>query len=132
MNRVDLETSQCSTIGEHEKPVKSLVYHSSSGLVISGSWDKTVKLYDHRNTSARVSTSQVPHKVFSMDSVGNLLVVGMAGRAVHVYDIRNMTEPFQRRESSLKYMTRTVRCIPTGEGVKYQICRICVSGLIFD
>lgn len=27
-----------------------------------------------------------------------------------------MSEPYQRRESSLKFMTRTVRCMPNGEG----------------
>ncbi|KAK7207562.1 WD40-repeat-containing domain protein [Myxozyma melibiosi] len=112
---VDLETAECTTIGEHDEPVKSLVYHDTSGLLISGSWDKTVQFHDHRNNS-RVCSTEVPHKVFSMDATGNLLVVGMAGRAVYVYDIRNMDEPFQRRESSLKYMTRTVKCIPSGEG----------------
>lgn len=27
-----------------------------------------------------------------------------------------MAEPWQRRESSLKFMTRTVRCMPNGQG----------------
>lgn len=40
----------------------------------------------------------------------------MASRSVYLYDVRNMAEPWQRRESSLKFMTRTVRCMPNGQG----------------
>jgi cell cycle arrest protein BUB3 len=40
----------------------------------------------------------------------------MAERHVHVYDVRNMAEPLQRRESSLKYQTRAIACMPDGEG----------------
>ncbi|KAK9385835.1 WD40-repeat-containing domain protein [Lipomyces mesembrius] len=112
---VDLESGRCNVVGDHDDAVKSVLFHRQSGLVVSGSWDRTVQLLDCR-TNGRVHISRQPHKVFSMDMAGNLLVVGMAGRAVHIYDIRHMAEPFQRRESSLKHMTRAVRCIPTGEG----------------
>lgn len=40
----------------------------------------------------------------------------MAGRHVYIYDLRNMKETLQRRESSLKFMTRTVKCMPNGQG----------------
>ncbi|KAK9237082.1 WD40-repeat-containing domain protein [Lipomyces kononenkoae] len=112
---VDLESGQCDALGDHGEAVKSVLFHKQSGLVVSGSWDRTVQLHDCRSGD-RVNISPQPHKVFSMDMTDNLLVVGMAGRAVHIYDIRHMGEPFQRRESSLKYMTRAVKCIPTGEG----------------
>ncbi|KAK9247808.1 WD40-repeat-containing domain protein [Lipomyces tetrasporus] len=112
---VDLESGRCSTLGAHDDAIKCVSFHRPSGLVVSGSWDRTVQLHDYRSSS-RVCASSLPHKVFSMDITGNLLVVGMAGRAVHIYDIRNMDEPFQRRESSLKYMTRAIKCIPTGDG----------------
>lgn len=40
----------------------------------------------------------------------------MANRHIHIYDIRNMKEPWQQRESSLKYMLRSIRLMPNGEG----------------
>lgn len=56
----------------------------------------------------------------------------MGGRHIWVYDIRKLgeglqasssgttkhadVEPDQKRESSLKFMTRSVRCSPSGEG----------------
>jgi cell cycle arrest protein BUB3 len=54
--------------------------------------------------------------VYSLSTVNEKLVIAMAGRAVDIYDLRNMAEPIQRRESSLKFQTRTVRCMPNGEG----------------
>ena len=40
----------------------------------------------------------------------------MASRLFHIYDIRKMDMPAQERESSLKYMTRSLACMPDGEG----------------
>jgi cell cycle arrest protein BUB3 len=53
----------------------------------------------------------------------------MASRAVHIYDLETLArqcssstttkldvEPWQRRESSLKFMTRAVACMPNDEG----------------
>ena len=63
-----------------------------------------------------------------MDSAGDKLVLAMAQRHVYIYDHRNLSsavsggdeagavEPFQKRESSLKFMTRSVRCMPNGSG----------------
>lgn len=51
-----------------------------------------------------------------MDVCQNVLVVAMADRHVWIFDTRRMGQPLQRRESSLKYMTRCVRAFPSGEG----------------
>lgn len=53
----------------------------------------------------------------------------MAARLVHIYDLKTLTllssqgagstteiEPWQKRESSLKFMTRAVACMPTDAG----------------
>ena len=60
------------------------------------------------------------------------LVVAMASRALHIYDLKGLSllasqssqpapneleiEPWQKRESSLKFMTRAVACMPKDEG----------------
>lgn len=51
-----------------------------------------------------------------MDIVNNMLVVAMASRLFHIYDVRNMAKPMQERESSLKYMTRSLACMLDGQG----------------
>ncbi|KAK9466485.1 WD40-repeat-containing domain protein [Lipomyces arxii] len=115
VRQIDLETGNCTILTEHVQAVKSLAYHKPSGLIASGSWDRTVQLTDTRD-KRKFRVFQQPHKVFTMDMTENLLVVGMASRSIYVYDIRNMAEPFQRRESNLKHTTRVIKCIPTGEG----------------
>jgi hypothetical protein len=54
-----------------------------------------------------------------MDGVeggGNLLVVALASRLVYIYDLRQMDAPVQERESSLKFMTRSLACMVDGQG----------------
>jgi hypothetical protein len=40
----------------------------------------------------------------------------MASRLFHLYDVRKMDMPAQERESSLKYMTRSLGVMGGGEG----------------
>jgi cell cycle arrest protein BUB3 len=64
-----------------------------------------------------VRTYTQPERVYSMSLVGNRLVVATAGRHVNIYDLRNMSQPEQKRDSSLKYQTRCVQCFPNGTGI---------------
>ncbi|XP_042418752.1 mitotic checkpoint protein BUB3.1-like [Zingiber officinale] len=107
-------------LGHHDAPVRCVEYSYAAGQVITGSWDKTLKCWDPRgaNSSDRalIGTYVQPERVYSLSLVGYRLVVATAGRHVNVYDLRNMSQPEQRRESSLKYQTRCVRCYPNGTG----------------
>ncbi|KAL8166557.1 hypothetical protein V2J09_008056 [Rumex salicifolius] len=107
-------------LGRHDEAVRCVEYSYATGQVITGSWDKTVKCWDPRGASGKehnmVGTYLQPERVYSMSLVGNRLVVATAGRHVNVYDLRNMSQPEQIRESSLKYQTRSVRCYPNGTG----------------
>lgn len=107
-------------MGRHEAPVRCVEYSYAAGQVITGSWDKTLKCWDPRGASGPdrtlVGSYTQPERVYSLSLVGHRLVVATAGRHVNVYDLRNMSQPEQRRESSLKYQTRCVRCYPNGTG----------------
>ncbi|KAL1917746.1 uncharacterized protein VTP21DRAFT_3580 [Calcarisporiella thermophila] len=107
---------ESKSLGAHDEAVRCVNYCDETNQVVSGSWDKTLKFWDPRSQQALVGTYPQPEKIFSMDIVGNKLVVAMAQRIVHIFDVRNMDEPLQRRESSLKFQTRCVRCMPNGEG----------------
>ncbi|MFH4981613.1 hypothetical protein AB6A40_008322, partial [Gnathostoma spinigerum] len=54
-------------------------------------------------------------KVYAMDIIGDRVVVANNERKILVWDIRNMGEPEQLRESPLKYQTRAVKCFPKGD-----------------
>lgn len=85
-------------------------------MLVTGSWDRTVRFWDPRTTSQQLSHN-VPERVYLMDLVNNTLVVAMASRLFHIYDIRKMDEPAQIRDSSLKFMTRALACMADGQGM---------------
>jgi cell cycle arrest protein BUB3 len=51
-----------------------------------------------------------------MDLMNHTLVVAMASRLFNIYDIRKMAPPVQERESSLRFMTRSLACMADGQG----------------
>ncbi|KAI9226396.1 MAG: mitotic checkpoint protein BUB3-like protein [Piptocephalis tieghemiana] len=114
----DVETGQSNTLLHHEDAIRC-VYHSPEHQVTcSAGWDARLKLVDPRSSSSSSSstTLELPAKAFAMSGVGNRVVVATAERHVYVYDLRSTKEPEQRRESSLRYQTRSLRCMPSGEG----------------
>ncbi|KAK1291707.1 hypothetical protein QJS10_CPB17g02335 [Acorus calamus] len=119
-------------LGRHDAPVRCVEY-SYAAESISMNYKcvnieviietDTVSLLEPTDITKRgasgqertlVGTYPQPERVYSLSLVGNRLVVATAGRHVNVYDLRNMSQPEQRRESSLKYQTRCVRCYPNG------------------
>ena len=75
-----------------------------------------MRFWDPRAETAQVSTHALPERVYNMDLVQHTLVVAMASRLFHIYDVRKMSEPAQTRESSLKFMTRSLACMADGQG----------------
>ncbi|KAE8705192.1 Mitotic checkpoint protein BUB3.1 [Hibiscus syriacus] len=81
VRRIMFSHGKEDVLGRHDAPVRCIEYSYAAGQVITGSWDKTLKCWDPR--------------------VGNRVVVATAGRHVNVYDLGNMSQPEQQRESSL-------------------------------
>eukprot|EP00128_Syssomonas_multiformis_P008829 Colp12_sorted_trinity150504_noHs@33864 len=111
----DFNINQPRIIGSHDKAIRCVKYSPEVGLLMSGSWDSTVKLWDIRLPTPAVSTLKQPDTVLTMDVCDDMLVVGTAGRHVWVWDIRKLA-CIQQRESSLKYQTRAIRCSPNKQG----------------
>ena len=100
-----------------------MVWASSANALITGSWDSTIRFWDPRanpppspTPSFQAASYATPERVYAMDLSNTTLVVAMASRLFHIYDIRKMDVPAQQRESSLKYMTRSLACMKSGEG----------------
>jgi len=128
--RHDFQTGVSDVLGSHSAAVKCVEYNDARGLVVSGSWDKTVKVWDVRqsgssSSSSAVATLSLPDRCYTLAISGeNKVVVGTAGRHVQVYDLRlvgsgasaTQSSLLQSRESSMKYQTRTIQCLPDGSG----------------
>ncbi|KAL1985367.1 hypothetical protein VTN96DRAFT_7928 [Rasamsonia emersonii] len=133
VRKIDVSTSTQTVLSSHEAGVKSVVFSKEHSIVISASWDCT--LHVHRtNADSTPAVIPLPSKPFSLSLSPTKLVVAMASRALHIYDLKSLAllsdqadappteinkveiEPWQRRESSLKFMTRAVACMPDDAG----------------
>lgn len=52
-------------LGRHEKPVKCVECDKNTGMIVTGSWDETVKLWDPRAANASFGTYKQPGMLFS-------------------------------------------------------------------
>ena len=114
---LDVKSLGSPTImGQHSAPIRCVEYSNAGNMVMTGSWDKSVKIWDI-NSQQCTATLALPDKLFAMSCVESSyrLICGIAGRVIYIYDLRNMKEPQQKRESSLKHQTRNIECHPNGE-----------------
>ncbi|KIM84438.1 hypothetical protein PILCRDRAFT_6108 [Piloderma croceum F 1598] len=116
VRELNLETEKIQHVGQHNDAISCMNYSSESNAVITGSWDRTLRFWDHRSASPQQLSHDLPERVYHMDLTKNTLVVAMASRMFHIYDIRKMDMPAQQRESSLKFMTRSLACMVDGQG----------------
>ncbi|KAK7685502.1 hypothetical protein QCA50_011366 [Cerrena zonata] len=116
VRELDLNTERVTHLGQHANSISTSNYSQSLNMLITGSWDRTIKLWDPRAGTPQQSSHDLPERVYQMDLVNNNLVVAMASRLFHIYDIRKMDGPAQTRDSSLRFMTRAVACMADGQG----------------
>lgn len=101
-------------------PIFLFNYYLLVDNLITGSFDRTIRTWDPRSPTPCTGKHALPERVYQMDIAGTNLVIGMAGRQFHIFDVRKIKEgeePVQKRESSLKYMTRALACMSDGQGL---------------
>ena len=91
-----------------------------------------LSLLTRRSEVACTGSHSQTDKVYSMSSSGEHLVVATAGRKVLIWDLRNMSCPQQKRESSLKYQTRCVQSFPNKTGYVLSSIEGRVAVEVFD
>jgi len=112
----DFNVGKQTKFGNHNEGVRCVEYCPDEGLVVTGSWDSTLKLWDARSNDC-VATCPQRGKVYALAVCGSKIVVGTSGKGIEIADLRNMQYlKMQRRESSLKYQTRCIKAFPNKEG----------------
>ena len=112
----DFESDIERVLGRHANGVRCVGKCAAVGAVVTGSWDRSIKIWDARTSEACIGTYAQPDKVFAMCAgvLGAnspsipLLVVATASRHVRILDLRKPSDPLQIRESALKCQTRAV------------------------
>lgn len=105
-------------LGGHDDAVRCVAAAPAHGLVLTGSWDRTVKAWDPRAPGGGrpAAVLPTPDRVYSMSLVGDdSLAVATAGRHVLLFDLRGRALA-AARESSLKHQTRVLRGFVGGGG----------------
>ena len=84
-------------------------------MLVTGSWDKTIKYWDLRS-STPVGSVQCQERVYTMDVRNSLLVVGTADRYINVVNLADPMKFYKTLQSPLKWQTRVVSCFTDSSG----------------
>lgn len=104
-------------VAAHDQPIRVVRCFEANGtpMIATGSWDKTVKYWDCRQSSP-AATLQCQERVYTMDVRNNLLVVGTADRYINVVNLASPDKFYKTLQSPLKWQTRVVSCFADAAG----------------
>jgi mRNA export factor len=104
-------------VAAHDEPIKCVKMFESGGtqLLVTGSWDKTVKYWDLRQSNP-VGQIQCQDRVYSMDVRDQLLAVATAERFINVVNLKDPFKFYKTITSPLKWQTRVVSCFNDATG----------------
>ncbi|KAG1715060.1 mRNA export factor [Nymphon striatum] len=103
----DLNSNQFVQIAQHDAPVRTVKWIKGPNYqcVMTGSWDKTIKFWDARSANPMM-TLNVPERVYCVDAVYPMAVVGTAGSGIIIYQLEGQPQEFKRVDPPLKYQHR--------------------------
>ncbi|KAF7322518.1 Argonaute-like protein [Mycena chlorophos] len=126
--KIDLETGKTLQLYKgHTGPVTSLAFYES--LLITGSWDKTIKVWD-ATTKALVSSTDAHSDfvkcLFVLPSLG-LLVSGSSDKIVRFWDISSVAEGTPLTSmGSISSHTRPISCL-AGVAISETSATLCTA-----
>ena len=107
------------TVGIHDAPIRALRFsrlpNSESPMIVTRSWDKTVRYWDSRSPTP-AATLNFAERVYSMDVKDNVLVIATAVQGIHVVKLQNPTRIYKSPVCGLKNQIRDVSCFNDGMG----------------
>lgn len=123
IRHIDYENMKISTESLTKVPGEGISHGINNLTTIEGKdnilvatlFNGDIKYIDTR-VSRPVHEKSTGKKIFAMDTTSQFVCAGMASRQIEIYDNRNWSQPYQIRESGLKYQMKDLQCFPTGEG----------------
>lgn len=86
----DANTNVEETVGSHDDGIKKVEFVPKKNVIISGSWDRTIKFWDARLKGNVATYDQCDGKVYSMSVVDEKIAVATSECKALVWDMRNM------------------------------------------
>lgn len=114
-------SGQTIAFAAHDAPIRDVrfvdVPSAATPIIASGSWDKTVKYWDIRQTASPVSTIQCSERVYSMDSAGPVLIIATADLKHHIVNLH--ADPTKIVRSDTTKLQHQTRCVALSPDAKY-------------
>lgn len=111
----DLATNQSTQVAQHDQAIRHMAWIEQVGLLVTGSWDRTLKYWDTRQPNPALQVT-LPERCYALSVTHPLLVVGCAERQIQIFNLANPQVPFKQLMSPLKYQTRCVAAFPDRSG----------------
>ncbi|WFD37972.1 RNA export factor gle2 [Malassezia japonica] len=116
----DLNTNQAAVVAQHNEPIRCVRWlRAFGGALVTGSWDKTVKIWKIEPQPTLITSLDVPERVYAMDTIGLIIIVATAERKIVAFQCNEATGTAQQvaaLDSPLKYQTRCIAALPEGDG----------------
>ncbi|KAE8440669.1 hypothetical protein EG329_006833 [Mollisiaceae sp. DMI_Dod_QoI] len=108
-------------VAVHDAPIRSVRFfehpNSNGPIIVTGSWDKTVKYWDIRApTGTPIGALTLQDRVYAMDVKDTLLAIGDADTNLYIINLTEPTKIFKVKKSPLKCQTRTISCFHDATG----------------
>jgi len=109
--------NQPTQVAAHDEAIKCVKMFEANGtpMLVTGSWDKTIKYWDLRASTA-VGSVTCQDRIYSMDVKDQLLVVATAERFIDVINLKEPMKFYKTMTSPLKWQTRVVSCFNDATG----------------
>ena len=110
--------TSAQVVGQHEAPIKTIkcLQLNGNNVVVTGSWDKTLKIWDCRS-AAPVAQAQFNERVFAMDAKRSVIVAGTADRQIHVFDLTSgLNKVAEFKAPMHNYQTKSISIFADGAG----------------
>ena len=106
----DLASNQVVQYAQHEGAIKCVHWVEAHNMIVTGGWDKTLKFWpiNSLGTGTPAATVNLTDRVYAMDVKGDCMVVALADRNIHVFDVRNNpSAPMKSHQSPLRHQVRS-------------------------
>ncbi|KAI9835832.1 MAG: RNA export factor gle2 [Sclerophora amabilis] len=112
-------TTTSQQVAAHDQPIRAVrfidVPNSNQPMLVTGSWDRTVKYWDLRSPNP-VASLECQERVYTLDVRDKLMVIGTAERFINVVNLNEPQKFYKTIQSPLKWQTRVVSCFTDATG----------------
>ncbi|KAG6414903.1 hypothetical protein SASPL_122278 [Salvia splendens] len=103
------------TVAVHDAPVKEVSWIPETNLLVTGSWDSTLRYWDLRQQTP-TWVQRLPDRCYALAVQHPLVVVGTADRNIIVFNLQSPQTEYRRFLSPLKHQTRCLADFPDKQG----------------